>query len=261
MAEISQPRPSRDDRREHAELVAFVDGRLDPPRTAALEARLAASERLRAEVAMQRRAVAAVRGARVAAPQRLRARVHALRGAAAGPRRARIALAGALAGAAAATAMVVALSLPGTAPGSPTAAQAARLALRGPAGPPPVQSGTRPEVLSASAAGVSYPYWEDDFGWRAVGTRSDRLAGRRVKTVFYERDRRRVGYAIVDGRRLPPPSAGRDHVVGGVHLRSFTTDGQRAVTWVRGRRTCVLSGRGVDVETLLSLAAERRAGA
>jgi hypothetical protein len=30
---------------------------------------------------------------------------------------------------------------------------------------------------------------------------------------------------------------------------------------VRDRRTCVLSGRGVDVKTLLALAAERPSGA
>jgi hypothetical protein len=90
-----------------------------------------------------------------------------------------------------------------------------------------------------------------------VGTRSDRLGPRVVKTVYYESAGRRVGYSIVGGPRLPPPSQGSDHVVAGVRLRSFTADGQRSVTWVRDGRTCVLSGRGVDVATLLSLAAER----
>jgi len=258
MAENPEPGPSPTTRREEAELAAFVDGRLDPRRAAAVEARVSSSAHLQRAVAMQRRAVAAVRGADVAAPERLRARVRELRGATAGRRRVQLGLAAALAGAAAAAGVVVALSLPGPAPGGPTTAQAARLSLREPTGPPPSQSRARPGVLEASTAGVAYPYWEDRFGWRAVGARSDRLGRRLVNTVFYERGDQRVGYSIVDGRRLPPPSDGADRVVGGVLLRSFTIDGQRAVTWVRDRRTCILSGRDVDVETLLVLAAERR---
>jgi anti-sigma factor RsiW len=257
MADDSVPQ-SRKARRQQAELVAFVDGRLDPRRAAAVEARMAASAQLRSEVAMQRRALAAVRSADVPAPERLRARVRDRRAATAGRRRARLGLAGGLAGVAAAAGVVAALSLSGPPPRAPTAGQAASLSLRGPSGPPPGPSRTRPGLLAASTGGVAYPYWEDRFGWRAVGARSDRLGRRLVNTVFYERGRQRVGYSIVAGRRLPPPSQGTDRVVGGVRLRSFTTGGQRAVTWIRDGRTCVLSGRGVDVETLLALAAERR---
>jgi anti-sigma factor RsiW len=154
MATDSLP-DSRAARREQAELVAFVDGRLDPDHAAAVEARVASSPRLRREVAMQRRAVTAIRAADVPAPPALRAHARELRAAAsAGRRRARLGLVGALAGAAAVTG-VVALSLPGLAPGGPTAAQAATLALRGPSGPPPGQSRARPAVLAASTAGVA----------------------------------------------------------------------------------------------------------
>lgn len=254
MAEHPEPGESPTGRREQAELAAYADGRLDPRRAEAVAARVAASAELQAAVAIQRRAISAIRGAEAAAPDALRARVAGLRSGAVSRRRARLALGGALAGAIAAAAMVVALSLPGPVPGGPSVVQAAALSLRAPTGPPPGQSATRPGVLEASTAGVAYPYWEDRLGWKAIGIRSDRLGRRRVTTVFYARRGQRIGYSIVAGRRLPSPPATTDRVVEGVRLRSFRADGARAVTWVRDGRTCILSGRDVDVGTLFSLA-------
>ena len=40
-----------------------------------------------------------------------------------------------------------------------------------------------------------------------------------------------------------------------------TTDGEPAVTWLRGGHTCVLAGQGVPEDTLLELAAWKGDGA
>ena len=53
--------------------------------------------------------------------------------------------------------------------------------------------------------------------------------------------------------------AGRS-IVQGTELRSLTAGGRRAVTWLRGGHTCVLSGTGTTHAALLRLAAWRGGG-
>jgi hypothetical protein len=45
-----------------------------------------------------------------------------------------------------------------------------------------------------------------------------------------------------------------------VKLRPFDEEGREVVTWLRGGRTCVLSGDGVSSATLLELAAWKGMG-
>jgi hypothetical protein len=67
--------------------------------------------------------------------------------------------------------------------------------------------------------------------WRAVGVRTDTVAGRAMRTVFYERDGKRIAYTIVAGPPLDDTPR---------NLRS--PDGRAAFEWVRAGRTCVISG-------------------
>ena len=171
-------------------------------------------------------------------------------------RRRRLSAAVAATGAAAA-ALVLALVVPGGEQGA-TVAEAAGLGERPPAQPAPRQS--REEyLLSAAVEDVQYPNWHEH-GWRALGSRSDRLDGRIARTVFYARDGHRIAYTIVAGRALPVPTDGRRSNRSHVALMSFAADGRQAVTWRRKRHTCVLSGSGVRPETLVRLASWKAGG-
>lgn len=182
--------------------------------------------------------------------------------------RTRLAVGGALA---AALALVVALVvvLPGGSGGSsgsaPTVEQVAAVALREPTQPAPAaQPGG---TLDARVQDVAFPDWWSanrapgpaGEAWRASGARSDSVGDRAVRTVFYDGERgQRVGYAIADGRRLPV-GGGRYETRRGVQMWVYDTGGETAVMWYRGGRTCVVSGRGVDAATLLTLASSEAA--
>jgi UDP-2,3-diacylglucosamine pyrophosphatase LpxH len=102
--------------------------------------------------------------------------------------------------------------------------------------------------------GVAFPYWGERFGWRAVGARSDRLAGRQVMTVFYEEARgRRVGYAIVAGS-APAIHGGTVSMRQGTPFRVISNAAATEVAWLRHGHLCIVSGRGVSPTTLLALA-------
>jgi hypothetical protein len=118
---------------------------------------------------------------------------------------------------------------------------------------PPESTGNRAQ-LAAAVDGVSFPYWEERFGWRSTGARSDRVAGHAMTTVFYADARgRRIGYAIVAG--APPPiSGGAVSWRGKVPYRLSYENGAPVVTWLRDGHLCVVSGRGVSGATLLRLA-------
>jgi anti-sigma factor RsiW len=251
------------------DLAALADGSLPESRRAEVEARVAASPALREELARQRRAVHAIRsaGEEVRAPASLRARVEGLRGgdkAADGTGRARAGRipwwrVGTVAGAAAVAVAVALIVLPG---GEPTVDEAAGLAYRAPTGSAPPAQDEQPTLLAASFEGLSYPDWEAEFGWRAVGERSDELDGRETHTVLYEnREGRRIGYTIVAGDALDAPPDGDEELVEGVALEAFESDGAQAVTWLRDGHSCVLAGEGVERSTLLELAAWKGDGA
>jgi hypothetical protein len=131
---------------------------------------------------------------------------------------------------------------------------AANLTLSAATGPAPAESGQHRSQLSVAVAGVSFPYWRERFGWRSSGTRSDEVAGRMVRTVFYvNSDGRRVGYAIASGH-APSTSGGTVVRRWGVSYRLLQHDGATVIAWQRGGHLCVMAGRGVSARTLLNLA-------
>jgi len=116
--------------------------------------------------------------------------------------------------------------------------------------------------LTAAVDGIAFPYWDDRFGWRSAGARTDRLDGRTVTTVFYANSRgQRIGYAIVAGTPAPNASGGVVSWRRGTPYRLLTQDGMHLVTWRRDGRLCVVTGRGVDSATLLALASWDAGGA
>jgi hypothetical protein len=137
----------------------------------------------------------------------------------------------------------------------PSVAEAARAALApARASAPAVRPGA--STLTASVDGVSYPYWADSTGWRAVGARRDVLHGRTISTVFYARGSRRIGYTIATGKPLAV-DGGRIVTRDGVRMRVLGSGDAAIVTWLRAGHTCILAARGVDPEVLVGLAARR----
>jgi hypothetical protein len=206
--------------------------------------------------------------AQVFAPADLRARVESARRARRIPRpriafggrarripRPRI-VGGAAAACAAAAAIALLLASPGG-PAAPSVVRAAELSTRPATAPAPVDDTARPWLLLTSEEGVAYPYWEDRFGWRASGVRIDRLAGREATTVFYEDARgRRLGYTILSGKRVAPPSDARRVAHGGTTLYLLKRGGRTIVTWIRAGHTCVIGApAGVPAARLVALAA------
>jgi hypothetical protein len=161
--------------------------------------------------------------------------------------------AGALA--AAVVAIAVAISLGGSSSSTLSLRQASALALSGATARAPRESPGRASQLAASVEGVSFPYWEEHFGWRASGSRTDHVGGRAVTTVFYaDRHGHRIGYAIASGVPAPTVRGGVIAWRRGVPYRELVEHGTQVVTWLRDGHLCVVSGRGVDGATLLALA-------
>jgi hypothetical protein len=108
--------------------------------------------------------------------------------------------------------------------------------------------------LETAVGGVAFPYWEH-LGWRSTGTRTDRVGGRTVTTVFYVNGRdQRIGYAIVAGTPAPAVGGGVVSWRGGTPYRLLEQDGSHMVIWQRNGHLCVVSGHGVGGAKLLALA-------
>ena len=245
------------------EIAALADGVLPGPRAAEIEARAAESPDLAAAIAAQRRAVSALQAAAADAealgtPPALRARVEALGRPAARQRRWSLAWGGIAVAVAAVLLLVFLLPSGG---GGPTVAAAAELATRPAAAAPPPVNPSSPALLQQGVEGVDFPAWEDEFGWTATGQRQDDLDGRDARTVTYEKQGKTIGYTIVSGDALPNPDDATATERDGVDLHEFTSDGRTAVTWLRDGHTCVLSGEGVDQDTLNKLAVWKGSGA
>jgi hypothetical protein len=247
------------DERTRRELASMADGLLDGFPRAELEARLTGSPTLRDALERQRTGATALRGLNLEAPASLRTRIAAETATSRRrARRPRFALAGALA-AVAAIALAAVLVLPAGSE-SPTVVEAARLA----EGPPTGQVGvdpSSPKLLAGSVEGVPFPNWSKQFGWRQVGTRSDRLGDRDARTVLYEHDGKRIAYTIVSGDGIAAPSDASTTRRNGVTLHALGDRGRRVVTWWRDGRTCVLSASGVGDRELLKLASWKGDGA
>jgi anti-sigma factor RsiW len=246
---------------EMAELAALADGSLPAERRATLEARVAASPELRALLERQRRAVAATRAAATEpAPASLRTSVERTIGErAAGGRRSRLVPSLAFGGAvAAATAIVLALVLTG-APEGPSVADAARLAASPPTSPAPTRLHDSKSKLSARVDGVVFPDLTRAYGWKPLGVRRDEVEGRAATVVYYEKGGKRIGYVVLAGSAIPPPSGAEAVSRNGVRYETLEVDGQPTVTWQRLGHTCVLTGATSRSE-LLALASWRGGG-
>ncbi len=239
---------------ELADLSAMADGSLDPSRRQAVEDRIARSLHLRGLYEREHTAVEALQQAAAErAPARLRMRLEAQRASRATRLRRRPAYA-AMAGALACAAAALVLLLPGGTPGSPSVSQAAQLALRGPSSPAPAADPSDPRMkLAQRLQELYFPNWSDTLGWRAVGVRSDQLAGRQAVTVYYERHGMSVAYTIVGAPALAQPRSPVTHR-GGFVLRALNVHGRSVVTWRRAGHTCVISASGVPTRVLEQLA-------
>ena len=259
MADMSPERSPELSERDMADVCAFADGSLPAPRRAEFEARVAASPELRRAVERQRRSLLATQAlASEPVPASLTAAVDARWTGRARRSRRRLAIALSAAGVLAAVVLAfVVLSLSGG-PAAPTVADAARLAGQPSNGPPPATlSGTA--KLAAAVQGLPFPDLSRPFGWRAVGIRQGRVGGREATVVYYGKDGRRVGYAIVAGPALPRPAGSASTTVSGVRFQTMSLQGRSVVTWRRHGHTCVMIGNVPPAE-LLTLASWHHGG-
>jgi hypothetical protein len=145
---------------------------------------------------------------------------------------------------------------------APTIDETAELAALPPTEPAPEPPLGQPTLLAAEAEGLAFPDWSREFGWRASGERADQVGDRDATTVYYDNEEgNRIAYTIVSGESLGRPSGATTTTVDGVEL-AVARDGPRTtVTWLRDGHSCVLTGEGVDRETLLELAAWKGDGA
>lgn len=243
------------------DLAAFADGSLPAVRRGKIERALSESPGLRAAVGAQQRVLRAIdAAARERAPSSLRAQVRLVQP----PARRRVPNPGVLLtasvlGACAAAVVAVFLSVGGGAV-APTVAQAAVLNARVPqrgVREPQKGQGALPNI---GAAGLTYPYWEDHFGYRAVGVRYDRLGARAITTVFYRRGASRVAYEIAFGRPLALGGKSWSTERQGVRLWAMRTHHGLVVTWLRDGHTCILIGSATRLPVLLRLAAWHQGG-
>lgn len=241
------------------DLARLADGTLAPERASELEARVAESPELSALLAEQRRALDAIGGLEDRAPMALRERVEALRERSAPKRRRarRYGLTGVLTTAAAGVAVVLAVILAAGA-GGPTLSQASAFTLKPATGPAPGH--TFDGTLNLNVDGVPYPYWKDDFGWKASGSRVDKIDGRTATTVFYRKGKSRIGYTIVSGEPVSVSGSPSVTVRHGTRFRSVLLHGSTVLTWERKGHSCILSGENMSRTQLLKLAAWKDAG-
>jgi hypothetical protein len=148
-----------------------------------------------------------------------------------------------------------------TQPAGPSLSAATRLTLSAATTGAPSESTAHAAQLNVAVDGIAFPYWEERFGWRASGSRTDTLGGRSVRTVFYSGPHgRRIGYAIVGGTPAPAMSGGTIVWHRGNAYRLQQVGAVPVVTWQRHGRLCVLSGRGVSGATLVRLASWSKTG-
>ena len=173
-------------------------------------------------------------------------------------RHARILVASATA-AAALVAIVVALQAGTSEPSEPSLAAveaATRLEATGPA---PAPSGGDPPVLAARVGPISFPDWQKSFGWKAVGSREDEVAGRTVKTVFYRNpDGAHLGYSIVAGEPIVGRPPGHTVTNAGNTYHVADAGEHTLVTWTQQGHTCTfVASSTVPEARLVELAASR----
>ena len=262
MIVVDQPRDLSED--EEGELVAYVDGHLEPDRRAAVEARAASDPSYNAALVRQQagRNAIATAAESTGAPLALRTRVEALSapGRRHGERRpsARTRLGGIRWPGLVAGALAAVLAALVVAGGGPTIEDVAAAAVKPPtAAIAPVPAGSK--VLKERQDDVVFPNVLGKFGWKATGTRTDEIDGHETRTVFYEKDGREIAYTVVGGDALDEPEAD-ESVVEGTVVRELEAAGRDVVTWRRNGQTCVLSSTDVPLGELAELAGWKAMG-
>lgn len=150
-----------------------------------------------------------------------------------------------------------------------------RIAALAPEGPAPAPDRAHPRrLLAAAVAGLHFPNWEAQGGWRASAVRSDRIAGRQVLTVYYRRSGQRLVYSIAAPPALPWAAHGRRYVsigssagrggeryraapghgAGGGRSAESASHGRATIVWWYRGHTCALSAVGLSDRALWQLA-------
>ena len=232
-------------------LTRLADGSATDAERADLEAAVALSPELAAELAEQREVVARLAALELNAPPRLHDTVRALERAPVRRRRARMTPRLAFVAIAVVVVVTVGLSRP---VGHANVRGVIALALApGEHSPPPVSPRDH-AVLDVAIDRTAFPNW-DYLGWRTTGARLDTLGGQHVETVYYQAARsERVGYSIVGGTALPLGEARLALRRGGVSYWVLSHGGATVVSWRRDGHTCVLASRHAPAGALISLA-------
>jgi hypothetical protein len=123
----------------------------------------------------------------------------------------------------------------------------------------PARLGGDPPVLDAKVGALAFPDWQQKFGWRAVGRRDDKLAGRPVTTLFYRNPHgARLGYAVVAGEPLGGHPAGQRIIHKGKTYHVARGAQRTIITWTQQGHTCVIvAPSAVPQSRLVGLAASR----
>jgi hypothetical protein len=212
--------------------------------------------RVERELAERGHALIAAAVAETSAPHALRERIERERERARPVARRRwFGLAGSFAAVAAAVLAAVVIEVGGTpAPGVLATVQVAG---KGPALPAPKHDPTNPALLKAKIDGLPFPDWYDTFQWRASGVRTDKIADRDAKTVYYDNPLgARLAYTVLGGAAIEPPDGARTIQIRGNDFHVMRRGNQRIVVWERNGHTCVMSApAAVPQERLLDLAA------
>jgi hypothetical protein len=161
--------------------------------------------------------------------------------------------------AAALAAVVVATQSGTTQPGEPSLAAVQDAGGFAATGPAPAPGGGSPPVLAARVGPISFPDWQQSFGWKAVGSREDEISGRTVKTVYYRNSEgAHLGYSIVAGAPLAEPPPGRAVPHAGHTYHVAHAGRQTLVTWTQQGHTCMfVASSSVPDSRLVEIAASR----
>ena len=233
-----------------AAITRLADGSAGDVERAQLEAAVAGSPELAAELAEQRRAVSLLAGVYVEAPPALHERVGAIE---TRPERRRSRGTIRVGVIALATVVVVLVALARPA-GHASVHGVIAVALASAEQPAPGLNPRDQTVLGIAIDRTTFPNWGYR-GWRTSGSRLDTLGGQAVETVYYTAPGGvRIGYSIVGGTALPVTAARLALNRDGVSYDVISQRGARVVTWRRDGHTCVLASRQAPVSALLALA-------
>jgi hypothetical protein len=163
-------------------------------------------------------------------------------------KRSRLAIGGFATAAAATLVAIVLVLTPGS--NSPNVDQVLAVAGQGATSGAPATDPSDPKMLDVSVGSVQFPTWKNDGGWWATGARSDSVAGRNVKTVFYKNgDGGTIKYSVVDGAPIDSLNTATAHY-------EMTGSGDtRRIVWRAGGHTCIIEASGVDPDQLEHLIA------